>query len=365
VIASDASFSGRPPKNEQLWRRLAAGRVKVFSLYVPVDNDPARTRAQTNLMSDWANAAGGHISRFASQADSEAAYRRVAAWLNRPASYGFEVSADTSPPPPGLLRVELGTAEEEAIADPAGRPPLAVSVILDASGSMLQRMGDERRIDIAKKVLRELGENVLPEGLPISLRVFGHDEPGSCESELFLPLMPLDHSTFAAAVDRVQSVNLARTSIAASLRATSGDFAGAQGSRIVVLITDGEETCGGDPLAEISRLREEGVDVRLNIVGFAIDDPALRQTFEAWANAGAGAYFDASDSEALGAAVRGATALSYTVLDEGGAEVGRGVVGETIELPAGRYTIRFGGELADLEVTLRSGVTETLVLGPS
>jgi hypothetical protein len=363
VLVTDASFSDTS-KNEQLWRHLAAGQVKVFSLYLPVDYDPARTRAQIDLMSDWASAAGGHLSRFASQADSETAYRRVAAWLNRPANYAFAVSAETSPPPPGLLRVELGAAEDNAIAGRVVEASLAVSVILDASGSMLQRIGSERRIDIAKRVLRELGENVLPEGLPISLRVFGHDEPGSCESELFLPLMPLDRGTLTAALDRVQSVNLARTSIAASLRATSGDLAGAGGSRIVVLITDGEETCGGDPLAEITRLREEGVDVRLNIVGFAIDDSALRETFEAWASAGAGEYFDAGDSEALEAAVRGATALSYSILDESGAELGTGVVGETIELPPGRYIIRFGGEIADVEVTLRPGATESLVVGP-
>jgi hypothetical protein len=339
--------------------------VKVFSLYAPVDYVPAHTRAQSNLMSDWAGAAGGHISRFASQADSEMAYRRVTAWLKRPASYAFEVSADTSPPPPGLLTVELGTADEAGLGDPAEGPSVAVSVILDASGSMLQRLGGERRIDVAKQVLRELGDNVLPEGLPISLRVFGHDAPGSCESELFLPLMPLDRSVFAAAVDRVQSVNLARTSIAASLNAVSGDLASVEGTRIVVLITDGEETCGGDPLAEIRRLREQGVDVRLNIVGFAIDDPALRQTFEAWASAGAGAYFDASDSPALGEAVRGATALSYAVLDEDGAEVARGIVGEAIELPSGRYTIRFGGQIADVEVVLGPGETESLVIDPS
>lgn len=362
VIVTDASFAGWPPKNEQLWRRLSTGQIKVFSLYVPVDYDPARTRAQTNLMSDWANAAGGHISRFASQADSETAYRRVAAWLKRPARYEFEVSSDTSPPPPGLLTVELGTADEAGIDGPAEGPSVAVSVILDASGSMLQRIGGERRIDVAKEVLRELGENILPEGLPVSLRVFGHDAPGSCESELFLPLQPLDRVAFAAAVDRVQSVNRARTSIAASLRATFSDFGTARGSRIVVLITDGEETCGGDPLTEIGRLREEGVDVRLNIVGFAIDDPALRQTFEAWADAGAGAYFDASDSTALGEAVRGATALSYAVLDERGVEVARGLVGEAIELPAGRYSIRLGGQFADVQVVLGPGEIETLVV---
>jgi Mg-chelatase subunit ChlD len=313
-------------------------------------------------MTDWASATRGHVSRFASQADGEAAYRRVAAWLKRPTGYAFRVSAETSPPPPAVLRVELAN-EDVATGGAGDGPGLAVAIILDASGSMLQRIGGERRIDVAKRILRNLGNDVLPDGLPVSLRVFGHDAPGSCASELFLPLAPLDRRTFAVAVDRVQSINLARTSIAASLRAVAGDLAAADGVvRIVVLVTDGEETCDGDPLAEIETLRAADVDVKLNIVGMGIDDTGLRQTFEAWAEAGGGTYLDASDPAALAAALEAATRPNFAVIDAAGEEVARGRLGEAIELPAGRYFVRLGGSFPDHAVTLSPGESAIVVL---
>ena len=140
-------------------------------------------------------------------------------------------------------------------------------------------------IDLAKDVLKELGQSVLPNGLAVSLRVFGHDHPGSCENQLLLPLAPLDRGLFAAAVEGVQSVNEARTSIAATVRQAGQDLADISGSASIVLVTDGEETCGGDPMAEIKRLRAAGINTQLNIVGFAIDDARTRQLLGSWADA--------------------------------------------------------------------------------
>ena len=78
------------------------------------------------------------------------------------------------------------------------------------------------------------------------------------------------------------------------------DLADAKGLRTVILITDGEETCGGDPEAEIVSLRAQGFDVRVNIVGFAVDDTGLKETFQKWAKTGGGEYFDAANAEELG-----------------------------------------------------------------
>ncbi|MBC7740304.1 MAG: hypothetical protein H7245_24560 [Candidatus Saccharibacteria bacterium] len=113
-------------------------------------------------------------------------------------------------------------------------------------------------------------------------------------------------------------------------------------------MTDGEETCGGDPAAEIVKLRALGFDVRVNIVGFAVDDPALKATFNAWATSGGGSYFDASDKAALGVAVAAAVAppdvpLPFKVIGSDGATVAQGTVGGAdITLPAGTYKIQVG-----------------------
>lgn len=362
ILVTDASYSG-VHENERLWASLARAHAAVFALYLPADADPIRVRAQTSLMSDWAGAAGGHVSRMASQGDSEASFRMVQAWLDRPATYNFRLSADTSPPAPGYLVLQLNDpAETAASEEPGTTPPaLALEVILDASGSMLQRLEGRRRIDLAKDVLKELGQSILPDGLQVSLRVFGHDHPGSCENQLLLPLAPLERDVFAAAVEGVQSVNEARTSIAATLRQAGQDLAGISGSASIVLVTDGEETCGGDPLAEIKRLRAAGINTKLNIVGFAIDDARTRQVLGIWAGAGGGQYFDATDRSSLRAAVDQATALRYAVFNSEDRRLAEGRVGGgAVELPPGDYTVQVGSSPDRLSVSIASGETMTI-----
>jgi hypothetical protein len=140
------------------------------------------------------------------------------------------------------------------------------------------------------------------------------------------------------------------------------DLAGASGSKLVVLVTDGAETCDGDPLAEITRLRSEGIDVRINVVGFAVDDAITNEMFEGWAEAGGGQHFSAEDADDLRKAIEEAASLPYAVLDEAGNEVARGVVGGgTIELPPGNYHIVIGSNEPML-VTIRSAETETVLL---
>src|SRR5690606_35078389 len=67
---------------------------------------------------------------------------------------------------PGFIRVTRA-----ASAGNAG----AVEIILDASGSMLQRLGGQRRIDVAKETLTKLTTQVIPQGTPFALRVFGRE----------------------------------------------------------------------------------------------------------------------------------------------------------------------------------------------
>jgi hypothetical protein len=109
---------------------------------------------------------------------------------------------------------------------------------------------------------------------------------------------------------------------------------------MVVLVTDGEETCGGDPLAAIGELRKAGLEVRVSIVGFAVEDAALKRTFQHWAQAGDGVYVDAVDGAALAAALRTSFAPRFEVRS-GEEVVATGVVdGEPLELAAGSYTVR-------------------------
>jgi hypothetical protein len=217
----------------------------------------------------------------------------------------------------------------------------AVEVILDASGSMLRRQGGERRINIAKQALLGLLGETIPEGTPFALRVFGHKQADSCRTDLEIPLGPLDVAAAGSMVSSIQAMNRAKTPIAASLEKTMADLRGVTGERIIILITDGEETCDGDPLLAIDALKKSGVDVRVNIVGYAIDDEGLRETFRVWATVGDGRYLNAPDADELSQALRQALEVPYEVL-KGDQVVAAGITGgEPLNLPADDYTVRY------------------------
>jgi hypothetical protein len=236
----------------------------------------------------------------------------------------------------------------------------AVEVILDASGSMLQRIGAQTRMDLARATLTKLVKETIPAGVPFALRVFGKDE-GSCRSDLEIPLAPLDRATAAQHIAAIVAKNNAKTAIGASLEQSVSDLAAAKGERLLVLITDGEETCEGDPRAAIAKLEAAGVPVTLNIVGFAIDDAGLRAAFRQWSELAGGAYFDASDAAGLDAGVQKALRSRYEVVDATGRVHARGVVGgEAVELMPGSYTVRSGARESKAEIN--DGETSTVAL---
>jgi len=168
-----------------------------------------------------------------------------------------------------------------------------VEVILDASGSMLQRQGGKRRIEITKQSLASLVTKTIPARTSFVMRVFGHKESGSCRTDLEIPLQPLDPTAVTKTISGINAMNLAKTPIAVSLEMVASDLKGVTGDRIVILLTDGEEICDGDPALAIKSLRAQGLDVRINIVGYAIDDKGLQETFESWATLGGGQYLNA------------------------------------------------------------------------
>ena len=265
--------------------------------------------------------------------------------------------------PPDLQPGKLLVAADEVKTGLAGGS--AVELILDASGSMLKRLDGKRRIDIAKAVLLELIREKLPPGTPFALRVFGHREADSCRTDLEMALAPLQTAKAVGLIQKIQAKNLAKTPIGKSLEMVASDLAPVTGERIVILITDGEETCGGDPAESIQKLKDAGMDLRVNIVGFAIDDQGLKQKFRLWAELGEGRYFDTKSATDLGSAVTSALKLPFDVYNGAGLIVASGLVGgEPVSLPAGQYRIqtREANPRVIQDAEVPSGETKTVVI---
>lgn len=326
LLITDAE-SGGAALTPALWRALEDVRPRVFTFEI----SSAGSDYAQDMMQDYAAVNGGYYDMTDGVGDFDAGFSRASCMLRRPKGYEVEVALSTvAPPGPGLLKVVL--------AEGAGRP--AVEVIFDASGSMGQVLpSGEQRIVAAKRALETLVGEVLPDETPFALRAFGHIKPTSCDTRLDLALAPLDRSKALAAVRAIEPKLLSGTPIAESLAAVAQDLAAAAGARQVILITDGEESCGGDPAEAVRQLRAGG-PLSLAIVSLALEPEALA-VFESLAEEVGASYVDVGSYEALSTAIAEALNPAFEVYDQDGTLVAQGRVGgEAIELPMGLYRVR-------------------------
>ncbi|MET0773251.1 MAG: hypothetical protein ABWZ82_09220 [Candidatus Limnocylindrales bacterium] len=337
LMVTDAETSSYD-ENQRLWQELEAVRPMVFTVHVGADGKPVEAR---HFMQDWAMAGFGRYQYALSHGDMDRAFDRMATWLRRPATYGlrFDTSTQTvPPPPPGTLSV-VAPQEADGTTSAVVGPDVAVEIVLDTSGSMLQRFGGERRIDIAKRVLADMVRRDLPAGLPVAMRTFVR-ERRSCATELAVPLGPLDPEALATHIEGLDLLRTVRTPLARAIRAVGSDLEGVTGPRIVIVVSDGAESCGGNPAREVRRLKEQGVDVTLNVVGLALEDSKVRRSIRRLAALGGGSYFDARDPAEVAAAIRTAVSAPFQVFDQAGTLVARGTVGgAAVELPPGIYRV--------------------------
>jgi len=89
------------------------------------------------------------------------------------------------------------------------------------------------------------------------------------------------------------------TPIAASLQEAAKDFSGKDGqNNIIVLLSDGEEDCNGDPCAAAKAVHDAGIHLQVNVIGFHVG-PKERTQLQCVARAGGGKYYDAANAGEL------------------------------------------------------------------
>ncbi len=192
----------------------------------------------------------------------------------------------------------LGAARP-ALAD----DPVQVLLLLDVSGSMNEKVSSGgTKLAAAKGALKRVADS-LPAGTQVGLRVYGSkikepkaENPKACQdTELVMPVGPLDRDRMYGAVDSFQAVG--ETPIAYSLEQSVKDL-GDQGRRVVVLISDGEENCVPDPCPVAKKLAAKGVDLQFNAVGFDVNAKARKQ-LQCIVDETDGSYYDAEDTDEL------------------------------------------------------------------
>jgi len=205
--------------------------------------------------------------------------------------------------------------------------PASILIVLDASSSMAERIGGELKIDIAKDVIYDLLDN-LPDDMLVGMRTFS----GCGNSPVIAPIAPLDREGLKKEIAKIVPRSL--TPIAYALQQAKDDFSRVTGRKMILLVSDGMETCGGDPVKAAEDLIAAGYDLRIQVVGFDVaqDSPARDQLMKIAAATG-GAYFDASNKEELRRALSLSAPFTYTVYDQAGDAQGGSAMMDRSSLP--------------------------------
>ena len=150
-------------------------------------------------------------------------------------------------------------------------------VIFDASRSMLATWGTSTRWTEAKKILTELSDsvNMMPH-VERALRVYGHQtvqmENDCYDSKLEVPFRNQNAVRFKNTVNYLRPQGV--TPIAYSLEQSIKDFGEPKPNQrnVIVLITDGAESCGSNPCEVFRQLREKGVVMKSYVIGMGIEE---------------------------------------------------------------------------------------------
>ena len=178
------------------------------------------------------------------------------------------------------------------------QPPGASVMIIDASGSMAARIGNETRLDAARRVVLEQVAGWKPDAR-LALVAYGHRRESDCRDiETIIPLGVIDLATTKRRLAELRARG--RTPLSASLRHAAGLLPAAGGT--IFLVSDGLETCNEDPCAVAHDLRAANARLVVHVVGFGLK-PEETKALSCIAEQGGGQMASAADAAGLSSAL--------------------------------------------------------------
>lgn len=177
-------------------------------------------------------------------------------------------------------------------------------IIVDSSNSMSLRTKDgKQRLEAVKISLGKLVEG-LSGNVNVGMIAFGHRDKGKygCKDiEMVIPIGPLDVATVKKELSLLQPRGV--TPLSASLKKAATILKNLKGKSCILLMSDGEETCGGNPVKIACWIKEKcGIAVVVDVVGLNVTKRAQVQLLDI-AAAGGGQYYAANSSDEIGSAL--------------------------------------------------------------
>ncbi|QKW60195.1 VWA domain-containing protein [Streptomyces sp. NA03103] len=187
--------------------------------------------------------------------------------------------------------------------EPTGEDAPKVDLVLDVSGSMRTRDIDGgTRMAAAKQAFNEVLD-ATPEEVQLGIRTLGADYPGDdrktgCKDTAQLyPVGPLDRTEAKTAVATLSPTGW--TPIGPALLKAADDLDGGDGSKRIVLISDGEDTCAPlDPCEVAREIAAKGIGLTIDTLGL-VPNTKMRQQLSCIAEATGGTYTSVEHTEEL------------------------------------------------------------------
>ncbi|WP_081645765.1 vWA domain-containing protein [Litchfieldella anticariensis] len=338
IALTDGQDTGSETPLPELRQRLQASDARLIAIGLGPDLDElgmATGATGHGVLRSLAQLGSGRYVVQPSSADLPALYAAIAEELSGIQHYALAATAVEAT---GRLAVrQIGEPIPSIVAAPG------FTLVLDGSGSMRRQIDGQPMIEIAREVMTELVGD-LPDAVEVGLWTFGHrvreGQTGDCtDIEQLVPLGPLNRERLLASLSGVAA--LGTTPISETLERIGAALPRDGNPQLIVLVTDGEEECRSDLLEVVEALDDDGLQLSLNIVGFALDRPEVLAQLAEAAEAGQGRFVNAAQASDLAAAIEGALAVPFSVHDVAGDVVGAGLIGDSaIDLPVGRYTVR-------------------------
>ncbi len=156
--------------------------------------------------------------------------------------------------------------------------------VLDVSGSMMNPWGSSNRFRISKAILSSLADSLQKTpNFEMGLRVFGSLSPlnaNDCkDSKLEAPIRANNANTIKTKLNAISAKGI--TPIAYALEQSANDFmySNENTRNIIILITDGIESCDGNACEVSKKLQQKGIFLQPFIIGLGLEKKEA-ETFE-------------------------------------------------------------------------------------
>lgn len=179
-----------------------------------------------------------------------------------------------------ILSFSVALALVYGQAATGNKNPYRVLILLDASGSMADKWGGKSKLETARELLYQYMDSTQRANpdVEFALRALGHQWPRTqrncTDSKLEVPFRRQNATAIKKALEQIKPQGM--TPIAYSLLQAVNDFPKEKDARhFVLLVTDGEENCEGNPCEAAQAFMSTRIGFKPYIIGMGTSDKFL------------------------------------------------------------------------------------------